>query len=201
MVLGELAGVVRREEARAREGPERVRRPRAADPRVGPAVDELERLAEELDVDDPAAAVLDVQAPRSLPAELDLHPLAELHDLLEVRAGERAAVDDAGQGRPDAPPERPLPSPGVAAHEPGARERLPLPEVAPVLVVALERRDARREAAARAAGPEPEVHGEDDAGRRDVAEQARQPLDGGRVERVGEVVLRAVDDEEVEVGP
>src|SRR5439155_161812 len=104
----------------------------------------------------------------------------------------RSAARPAGAGRP----RRPVPGPAQrGAHarreprapqdEPRARERLPLPEVAVLRIVALERGDARREAAPLAAGPEPEVHGERDAGGRDVAERAGQALDGEAVEPRG----------------
>ena len=61
-----------------------------------------------------------------------------------------------------------------------------------LLIVPFERVDARREAAALAAGTQAQVDGEGDAGRRDVAEGARQPLDGAAVERVRVHALPAV---------
>src|SRR3989454_11158482 len=54
-----------------------------------------------------------------------------------------------------------------------------------LLIVAFEGGDARGEAASLAAGPEPEVHRERDAGGRDVTERAGQALDGEAVEPRG----------------
>src|SRR3989454_8721438 len=54
-----------------------------------------------------------------------------------------------------------------------------------LLIVAFEGGDARGEAASLAAGPEPEVHRERDAGGRDVTERAGQAFDGEAVEPRG----------------
>src|SRR3989442_1546043 len=74
---------------------------------VAVAVDELERLDEELDVHEAAASVLHVDAPAGLPSELAFHPCAHLHDLLERRARKRFAVDEPAQRRAHAPGEVP----------------------------------------------------------------------------------------------
>src|SRR5439155_586766 len=168
------------EGAGAREALERRRR--REPPRVGRVmpVDELERLGEELDVHEPAAAVLHVQAPARLAAELALHPRVHLRDLLERRARKRIAVDQLGERRANTPREG-----AVAQDEPRAGQGLPLPQVTMLQIVPLERTDARGEPTALAAGPKPQVDRKGDAGRCDVAEHRGQPLRGQTVEPVG----------------
>ena len=165
-------------------------------------VGELERLDEELHVHEPAAPVLHVDAAPRLPAELALHPRAYLRDLLERRVRQRIAVDEPAERRAHAPGQG-----AVAEHQPRAGQRLPLPQVAMLQIVLLERGDARGEPTPLAAGPEAQVDRKGDARGRDVAEHARQPLDRQAVEPVGLDPLGAVGrailaehDEQIEIG-
>ena len=211
IVPGERVRVVIGQEPRA---PDRARsawmvlaRRTAGMPR---AVEHHERLGDELDVDEAAAAELDVQAARRLLAELALHAVAQLAHLLQVRRRRVGTVEQVA----DRAPHRAAQS-RVAADEPGARQRLALPGVRPLPVVAPERVEARR----RSRCPcEP--------GRRRRSTGKAMPaavmsprsraerLDGAIVEDVGVDRLAAVgpsgpprsrdavaeDDEEVEVG-
>src|SRR5207244_2177285 len=113
------------EGAGAREALERRRR--REPPHVGLVmpVDELERLGEELDVDEPAAAVLHVQAPARLAAELALHPRAHLRDLLQRSAREGVAVHQPGDCRADTAPED-----AITQDEPRQAQGPALPQVA-----------------------------------------------------------------------
>src|SRR5213083_3748451 len=81
VVVGELRCRLRRERARAREPAECLHRGRGARLDVVPAVDELKRLRQELDVDEPAPPVLDVPASARFLAQLNLHARAHLCDL------------------------------------------------------------------------------------------------------------------------
>src|SRR5438034_834219 len=202
ITLHEVGRQGRIDRAGGREGGERGRGRALACLGVVVAVHELERLDEELDVDEPAAPVLHVDAAARLLAELALHPRAHLDDLLERRPRQGVAVDEPVERGARAPGER-----AVAENQARARQRLPLPQVAVLQIVLLERRDARGEAAPFAAGPQAQVDRESDAGRRDVAEHPGQPLDGQAVEPVGVDPLGAVGravlaehDEQVEIG-
>src|SRR5206468_12478464 len=81
---------------------------------------------------------------------------------------------------------------GIAPADPGARECLALPEVPVLGIVPLRGGDARREAAALAAGAKTQIDREGDAGGGDVTEGAGEPLDGFAPERVGFDALGAV---------
>ena len=99
-------------------------------PGVSRAVHHHERLRDELDVDEASTAELDVQSPRSLLAELALHAQAQLAHLLQVgrrRLGPVEQVADHAAHR--------APHARIAAHEAGARQRLPLPGIRPFPVV------------------------------------------------------------------
>ena len=87
--------------------------------------------------------------------------------LLEAPRQRRSRTRTRGAPRPSR--RRPAP---VAQYEARARERSGAPRVAPFPVVALRGRQARREPAALAAGAQPQVDGERDAGGGDVAERA-----------------------------
>src|SRR4029453_8721191 len=163
--------------ARARQAGERGRRGAPARLGVVVAVHELERLDEELDVDEPATPVLHVDATARLLAELPLHPRPNLGDLLERRPRQRIAVDEPAERGARAPAEG-----TVAEDQPRARQRLPLPQITVLQIVLLERGDARAEAPPLAAGPEPQVDREGDTRGRDVAEHAGQSLGGQAVE-------------------
>src|SRR3989442_12190118 len=89
------------------------------------AVDELQRLHQELDVHEAAAAELDVVAARRLLAQLDLHARPHLGDLLEAVGTERGAIHVAPQHGANRAGQSAL-----AEDEAGAPERLPLPKVA-----------------------------------------------------------------------
>src|SRR2546430_1886360 len=84
-----------------------------------------------------------------------------------------------------APPPPHATKPPVAPPEPCAGEGLALPRVGPLAVVLAERLDARGKAAALGARAEPEVNRHDDAGRRHVAQNRREPLHGPIVEHMG----------------
>src|SRR6185503_12623880 len=104
-------------------------------------------------------------AGRLLP-KLALHALAERAHLLEIGRRRLGSVEQAA----DAPAHRAAEA-RIAAHEPGARQRLALPRVGPLAVVALERVVAGREAAALGAGAQAQIHREGHAGRGDVAQE------------------------------
>ena len=144
------------------------------------AVEHHERLGDELDVDEAAATELDVQAPRGLLAELTLHAVAQLAHLLQIRRGRLGTIEQV----PDHASHRPAHA-RIAADEPRARQRLALPRIRPLPVVASDGVEARGKAAALRAGTQPQVDGEDHAGRRDVAEDRAERLDGAIVEDVG----------------
>src|SRR5687767_3708171 len=133
------------------------------------AVYELQRLREELDVDETAATQLDVVAAARLLAQLHLHASANLPDLLQRCLRQRRAVDHVAQDRAHPAPER-----AVAQHEAGAREALSLPQIAVLHIVPSQRVHGSGEATALAAGAQAKVHREGDTGRRDVAEVARE---------------------------
>src|SRR5882724_8207697 len=127
--------------ADAREAGQRGRRRALARLGVVVPVHELERLGEEFDVDEPAAPVLHVDAAARLLTELSLHPRVHLGDLLERSARQGLAVDEPAERGARAPGER-----AVAENQARARQRLPLPQVAVLQIVPLERGDARGEA-------------------------------------------------------
>src|SRR2546428_665444 len=111
------------------------------------AVNELQRLDQELDVHEPAAAQLHVPPPPRLLTQLDLHAPAHVADLLERPGRQRRTVDESAEGGAHAPRQGP-----IAQEQPRARQALPLPEVPVLLIVPFERVRARR-AAGRAARP------------------------------------------------
>ena len=172
------------------------------------AVHELQRLGQELHVDQAAAAELDVPAAGRLLAQLDSPCVCAPPRISLRRAlGQRRAIHEPPERRP-----HPAAESSVAEDEPGPRQRLTLPEIAVVLIVPSQRVDAD------AAKPLPLLPGRRrrstanaDAGRGDVAERAGQALDRVAVERVDVDRIGAVgrplprpriveDDEQVEIG-
>src|SRR5262249_7660657 len=144
------------------------------------AVLELERLDEELHVDEAATAELHVQSARRLLAQLELHPGPRLPDLLQTLRPERRAERVLADHRTNASGQA-----AVTPADPGARERLALPEIPVLGIVPLRGGDARREATALAAGAKTRVDREGDAGGGGGTARAGQPLDGFAPERVG----------------
>src|SRR5262249_51489485 len=143
IVSGQLIGRRRTERAGTGQAGQRVERAGRANAGPSRAVPELERLGQELDVDETARAVLHVTPTGRLLAQLDLHALAHLRDGLDLAAVERRAVDDATQEPADAAAQR-----AIAEDQARARERLPLPQITILRVVALGRGEARGEPAA-----------------------------------------------------
>ena len=92
------------------------------------AVRQLEDLDEELHVDQPAGAELQVNASRPFPPELPLHPEPDVVDLGALRVREPGTED----ARPPEGHEAAC-EPGVAQDRPGADERLPLYQLLPLL--------------------------------------------------------------------
>src|SRR5262247_1209605 len=187
IVLGQLAGGVRAESARARKAGEADRRRGPSDLGMLGAVLELEGLDEELHVHEATAAELHVQAARRLLAELELHPRSHLRDLLQPLRTERRAERVPADHRTNASGQA-----GVAPADPGAREGLALPEVPVLGIVPLRSGHARGEAAALAARTKPKIDRESDAGGGDVTKVAGQSLDGFAPERVGFDALGAI---------
>src|SRR5207253_5124975 len=125
--------------------------------------------------------------PPRLLAQLDLQAPAYVADLLERPRRQRSAIAESPERGAHPPRQGP-----IAQEQPRPRQALPLPEIPVLLIVPFKSVDARGEAAALAAGTQAQVDGEGDAGRRDVAEGSRQPLDGAAVEGVGVDALQAI---------
>ena len=89
-MLGQRRGRRGGQRADAREAGQRRRCGGPSDVGMLGAVDELQRLRQELDVDQTAAAELHVPAAGRLLAQLDLHARAHLADLLERASGSGA---------------------------------------------------------------------------------------------------------------
>ena len=177
---GERIRVAIGQEPRAPDGGDGVDGIGAADGRVPRAMEHHERLGDELDVDEAPAAELDVQAPGGLLAELALHAVAQRAHLLQVRRGRVGTIEQVA----DHAPHRPAHA-RIAADEPRARQRLALPGIRPLPVVAADGVEARGKTAPLRAGTQPQVDGKDHAGGRDVAEDRAERLDGAIVEDVG----------------
>src|SRR5947209_20481626 len=96
------------------------------------AVLELERLDEELHVDEAATPELHVQSARRLLAQLALHPRPHLRDLLRPSRPERCPERVLADHRTNAPGQA-----GIAPADPAARQRLGLPEVTVLGIVPL----------------------------------------------------------------
>src|SRR5262249_26377945 len=106
-----------------------------AEPRVLPAVEQLERLDVELDVADPAHAQLDVALLLIARAQPPVDPILHRPDLAEGLALEAGAVDDLLRQIEDR-----LPPPLGARRHPGLDQRLALPQGAARSVVGAVRR-------------------------------------------------------------
>src|SRR5262249_27208532 len=136
-------------------------------------------------------------------------PAPQLAHLLPIGRQCVGAVEEIADRTADKSPRVRIP-----ADQARPRERLALPRIRPLAVVAADSVEARREATALRARAQTEVERESHAGRRDVTERGRERLDSPVVEDVGVHGLRAVghprilarsgdavaeDDEEVEV--
>ena len=138
--------------ARLRKPPHRLERRAGADLRRVAAAQELEELDRELDVADPAPAVLDVGVIGPVADGTLFDPSLERLDPADVGARQPAPVDPRLH-LGEHPPSQRL----IAGDAPGLHPRLPLPGAA-VAVVILEHRLLRhRRRSGRPVGPQPQV--------------------------------------------
>ena len=98
------------------------------------AVRQLEDLGEELDVDQPAGAELEVDAPGALPAQLRFHAAADVVDLRALAGGEPRPEDARLPERHESASQQ-----RVAQNRARPDERLALPERRLVREIAVER--------------------------------------------------------------
>ena len=154
LVVGDQAGEQQRVEGRPRAAPLQLW--------ALAGVDQLQRLHEELDLADPALAVLEVEplggarrARPPRPHQLALDPAVEVPHLVDHRRGHQPREHERPQHREHLGPER-----GV----PGARARLDprlaLPRATERLVVALHLRHRVGDRAARTLGAQPQIDAE-----------------------------------------
>ena len=180
------------------------RRQRGALPHRGQvaAVEQLQELHGELDVADAAAAGLDVALALPGVARLALHPPLHRLDLVDLRGGQVAAVDERLQGV-----DQLLAQGAVAGDGAELDQRLPLPGAAEVVVVGQRAGQRPGQRAALPLGAQAQVHAvrlpavgvgrqqphhlPDQPGEELVVAQARAPAAGRAV--------RVVDEHQVDV--
>src|SRR5439155_5375270 len=173
-------------------------------PGVITAVEQLERLDDELDLADAAAAELDVGGQRlaaalELPVDLLLHGADRGHDA-RVDAG---PVDDLAR-----PVHEARPYLGIAGRDARLQQGLALPQLGAVAVIGAVGFERVGDGAHPSLRPQPQIHAEDVALLRhrlddgdDVAADAREVLAAGdaALGAAGGVALGAVDEHQVDV--
>src|SRR5215831_20261883 len=105
---------------------------------MAPSLRYLDRLGDELHVDQPSSPEFHVQPSRRLLAELLLHPPPQRAHLLKIGRRRFRPIHE----RADLAPRRPA-HPRIAAHEARTGQGLALPRIRPLAIVPPERVEAR----------------------------------------------------------
>src|SRR3569833_3124012 len=189
IALIEKARHVERSDPGRARGAQRERRARRLERGMRVAVHELEVLRGELDVDDAARSGLQIVRA----AELGLDPRAHRADRFTDRTRIARRVDGGVRVALDRGPER-----EIAGDRPELQQRLVLPQLRALGVIAPPRRERRHEQALRATRAEPGVDLVEPAARGARAQRTEEAL--RELREPSELVVRTrIDEDHVEV--